>query len=220
MQDDPISLVSKGKRLKSLREFSGITSLEMADIAGVSKSSISYWENAARGGLTRKGAEKIIAGMLKYGIQCELSWLWFGEGPEPTLIQNNLQAIKEKSLIDCNQKLSNSGPISPVFMTIEKEIEFFLRINQNAVVAKLEDNLMHPQFSPSDIVGGIWQNSSFIFDEKVCIIRCEDILRVRIIKKIKENIEIMHINQQTEEYLNVNKIDFSEIAPVIRLWRY
>jgi len=207
--------IARGQRLRAARELAGLTATKLAEIAEVSRCSVSYWENA-HVGLTRKAAEKIIAALLKEGIRCELGWLWLGEGHEPVY---NAQENMNKNLIaDANRedKINIYNPIS----SLEREIALFLSLNPNAVAAKLEDDLMLPLFLSTDIVGGIWRNPTLVSNGQVCIVKVGSILRVRKIKKTKKGFEISHLHPKSTDYLKSKDIDFSVVAPVIRLWRH
>ncbi len=66
-----------------------------------------------------------------------------------------------------------------------------------------------------DFVGGIWQ-SSFEWVQKECaIIKIEDKIDIKVIKKIKDNLfqTFYYLDHQQSQTLTITRF-----APVVRLW--
>ncbi len=216
MSNDPNSSEARGRRLKILREKTGLTSTLLAEKSGLSRGSISYWENGARGGLTRRGAEIMINTLTTMGLQCDIGWLWSGIGEEPKFVPSkNVQAnhLNEKNI-------SSTSYTHNLISSLEKETEIFLSLNKNSVIARVADDLMVPVLLPGDIVGGIWEPIPLLSSQKAFILSINDNLIARNIKKHDDDFEISHINKSLPEYLSLKKIDVSKIARIIRIWRY
>lgn len=163
MQTHGDTPLARGLRLKRLRTIANITRDELAERTGVSRASISYWENATYSGLSHKGAEKIVAAVTEKGVQCSIGWLLLGLGSEPYLIRRDepLLAI----------------PIAP---TIDQEIALFTSLYPQAVVIEISHADMLPIFHPRDRVGGIWQSSeSPIFQPHYSIIKESGALQIK-----------------------------------------
>lgn len=210
-ENSPQARKARGQRLKLLRKKSGLTSTDLAKKSGLCRGSISYWENGARGGLTRDGAEKMISTFLSLGLQCDIGWLWAGVGNDPRFIPTS----------EIQTSLAHpQSSIHQMISSIEKEMDLFLSLNNNAVIAKIEDDLMIPMFSRGDLVGGIWQASDLLSDQKNCILAIENNLAIRNIKKTDNTFEISHINKNIDDSLEIENIDFSKFAEIIRVWRW
>lgn len=217
LNNDRKAQISRGERLKKLRSLSGLTAVALAEMAGLSRTSISYWENASRGGLTRKGAEKIIDILSRLGINCDINWLWFGD-KNPSPITEDFDPLKKKE-----KDFSTVSSTHTVIASLEKEMEVFLSLNKHSVITRLNDELMLPFFLPTDMVGGIWQNIETLYQkEAFCIIKMknDNILRMRKLKKIGSSIQILHTNKKIEEYIYQNNAELATVAPLTRLWRY
>lgn len=216
MSDEQNSSEARGRRLKILREKTGLTSTLLAEKSGLSRGSISYWENGARGGLTRKGAEIMINTLTSMGLQCDVGWLWSGIGDEPKF-------VPLKSLRDNHQYekiILTTSNVHNLISSLEKETEIFLSLNKNSVIARIEDDLMIPVLLPGDIVGGIWEPIHLLSSQKTSILSIKDSLIARNVKKCDANFEISHLNKNSPEYLSLQNIDFSKFATIIRVWRY
>ena len=70
----------RGRRLKLLRSMTGLPRKALEQKYHISASTIQSWEDAKAGGLTEKGAKRVIQVFHKEGIQCSLNWLLHGLG--------------------------------------------------------------------------------------------------------------------------------------------
>lgn len=211
--DTEDSSAARGNRLRKLRQLAKLTSVELATKAGISRASVSYWENAVNNGITRKGAERIIQVLNEMGINCDFDWLWFGIGPFPTITSDNQYT---------SELMFNKYPtvLQKLIGNVDKEISLFLTLNKEAIIHKIEDSLMSPVFKPGDIVGGIVQPLSNIHDETNCIIRINQTLYARIVKNVDDGFTVDYYNKSKSEYLNVENVDKDYLVPIIRVWKY
>ena len=216
MSDEQNTSEARGRRLKTLREKTGLTSILLAEKSGLSRGSISYWENGARGGLTRRGAEIMINTFTSVGLQCDVGWLWSGTGHEPKFVPlKNVQDNHQHENI-----ILTTSNVHNLISSLEKETEIFLSLNKNSVIARIEDDLMIPVLLPGDTVGGIWESIHLLSSQKTSILSIKDRLIARNIKKCDTDFEISHINKNSPEYLSLQNIDVSRFAAIIRVWRY
>lgn len=136
--------VSRGKRLKSLRMMSGLSRKNLADKYNLSASTLQSWEDAKAGGLTDKGAKKIILALQAEGVQCTLDWLLYGVGKPPQLAARYSQEIREESAVyEASEEHA-----------LVKELLIFRQYNPNAVDYMVADNGMEPFYQKGDYVAG------------------------------------------------------------------
>ncbi len=207
------SSTARGNRLRKLRQLAQLTSAELASKAGISRASISYWENALNNGITRKGAERIIQILNDMGITCDFDWLWFGIGSLPTI------TTKHKYTSDIIFA-RDPDVLHKLIGNVDKEISLFLSLNKEAVIHKIEDSIMVPVFELGDIVGGIWQPLDQIHDETNCIIKLNHKLLARIVRNIDNNFILDHYNKSKNDYVDIKMIENDFLAPIIRVWKY
>lgn len=85
LQDPKTSPQARGKRVETLRKMTRLSRREFHEKFGISKTNMQNWEDAYGGGLSEKGARKIIAAVNPYGISCTFEWLMYGAGPSPQM---------------------------------------------------------------------------------------------------------------------------------------
>jgi transcriptional regulator with XRE-family HTH domain len=207
--------IERGQRLKSLRELGDLSTAELAKLAGLSRASISYWENAARHkGLTSSGAHKIVVALSKIGVECDVGWLLFGVGNPPHLAQKNTLLFSQ------TDSFLKGIPNSQDFVfSFNKEIEIFMTMNKEAVIAKIEDDLMLPLYEKGDTVGGVWKSIEALTNAKNVILRFNNLFFVRKVTKNKNNITISHLNLDISDPISFRDFKPDFVAPIIRVWK-
>ncbi|HEX4045538.1 MAG TPA: helix-turn-helix transcriptional regulator [Gammaproteobacteria bacterium] len=167
--------LARGKRLTQLRSMTGLTITELAHKAGVSRAIISYWENAARNGLSKHGARVVIDTVQQEGVTCELEWLWNGQGRPPQIISH---VMEDEVPYQIQHNLQQVVP------SIQQEIAVFQKANMNTVIVKIDDTQLWPYFEFNDIVAGIWQPVESLHAEKFCIVTINGQLKIRWLKRV------------------------------------
>lgn len=142
--DSPLSITpeERGQRLRQVRESLRLSRLAFGDRYSISPRSIQNWESARYGGLTEKGARKIIRGLQKDGIDCTLEWLYLGFGYSPPGLA-----------LDNGIKFADTDP-SKVTTSISRELSYFHQLNPGAVDMVVPDTSMEPAFLKGDCVAG------------------------------------------------------------------
>jgi transcriptional regulator with XRE-family HTH domain len=144
--NDPQSTsIARGKRLKTLRKMSDLSRERMEEKYSVSANTIQSWEAAKAGGLTRKGAERIITAFHHEGISCTIEWLLYGVGAPPML------RTAERHIIHETAGLYTALPEDKAII---EELQTFRTLNKTAVDIIIADNGMSPHFKPGDYVAG------------------------------------------------------------------
>lgn len=73
----------RAERLKQARKIAGLSLKQMTDKGEINYNTLCGWETAKHGGLTEKGALKVVKRLAKEGVDCSVEWLLFGVGQEP-----------------------------------------------------------------------------------------------------------------------------------------
>lgn len=210
---DDDSAIARGMRLRRLRTIAKLTSEQLAKKAGISRQSLSYWENANQHGLSFKGAEAITRSLNENGFKCDFNWLWWGLGDEPYVISEGIK--------DYMSTAAFTTSLYPEDSRLE-EIKLFKQSASNTVVMEVKHDSMKPLYQQQDWIGGHWRPLSPRLLGQVCILEVNDCLEVRICKKRTENgysFCFMTYSEETmEPFELVNKAP-PQVALVTRLWR-
>lgn len=193
-------LKERGSRLKWLRTQLGIKQEDFAKKLGISRATLSYWENAStvKFGLHEEAAKKVVNIISELGTSCNLTWLLYGIGDAPFTVKNMLDE--------------------------KREINLFLLSSENAVATEMFDNSMQPIFSKGDMVGGIWKNINMLktYDD-FYIIEIEGKNQVRKIRRndIDNTFDVFSICYSNDSKLpfEIKNLQIEKIAPIIRFWR-
>lgn len=205
------SLMARGGRMKRLREMCRLSAEEFARQLKISRQTVSYWENGKHNGLSYKGAQTCLLAFQKWGIECDLNWLWLGMGPEPYLISEKAQTSVSFASLDSY----------PEDIRLE-EIKLF-RTHPESVVMPVKHNAMRPLYQNEDWIGGYWQPLSPKFLEQPCIVNIANHLEIRFLKKISHNaysLSFLTYQAGAMEPFELENQAIFQVAPVIRLWRH
>ncbi len=115
-------------------------------------STLQNWEDARYGGLTEKGARKLIEAYAREGIQCSLQWLLFGIGDAPPEVRDFNLIVENKATAQFPQ--SNASLVADE-ESIVKELRYFRELHIEAIDAIVNDDGLSPYFEPGDCVAGI-----------------------------------------------------------------
>ena len=121
---------------------------KMEEKYGISANTIQSWEAAKAGGLTQKGADRIISSFHAEGISCSLEWLLYGIGSSPIL------RTAERYLIHGTITDYLTSMLMPEDKVIVSELQTFRTLNVNTLDMLVADNGMLPYYRPGDYVAG------------------------------------------------------------------
>lgn len=144
--NDPMSSpAERGKRLKTARLMAGLTRKNLEKKYHLSASTVQSWESAKAGGLTARGANRVIPILHQEGVFCSSKWLLYGIGnaPQPANIHIKIQEID-----------FNTPPELPEDDIIVQELVTFRELNGNVLDFIVNDDGMEPYFSLGDYVCG------------------------------------------------------------------
>lgn len=191
-------------RLQKVRILAQLSRRELCEKSELNPSTYKGWEQARFGGLSQKGAEKIIAGLLSVGVVCSLDWLLNCTGSPPYFLNENLTL---KSPVD----------------NILTELMDFEKAYDGGVFLRIKDDNMHPMYEIGDWVAGIKATKNNIDSaiNKNCIVKIKNGLStVRYLRKSnKENhFYLLSSNLDSENPMGIEtEIDFA--APILRHYK-
>jgi transcriptional regulator with XRE-family HTH domain len=208
-KDSPIA---RGARLRKARKITILSSEQMAEALGYSRQTVSYWENGVNGGLTQKGAVKVVNLLKNYGVQCDIAWLLYGIG--------DISLIKAP---DPTFKISEQQSAYITDSDASQEIDLFTKTRENSVVIQLKHPFMQPFFDQGDWVGGCFMPMHAKLIGLNCIVKIEDDYEVRFLKEGsiqgKYNLILTNYSSDPHYPFELTNLKLVEIAPVIRVWK-
>lgn len=200
---DP-QILERAKRVRKIRkDFFQVTQPEFAEMLGVHKQTLKFWDSAHFTGLSEKGARKIIALMKTKNIECSLDWLMHGYGIGPSTV--TVETSKEAD-------------------SINKEMIEFEKHNPNSVVFKLTDISMTPPYRQGDFIAGVNKSPQTCVN-KHCIVTLSDNSTVfRHVSKVetKENKILANLHCLNFDYddndAKLIGVEVLNMAPIIRYY--
>lgn len=209
-----------GHRLRLLRNLAGLKREDLANLSKVSKASISYWEHGRiNSPIKSKSMAKVLAAFKEAGVEVKERWLRDGTGEPPkykgqTILFNDGQipVTPEFSNTDNNQQEDLTTQLANL---LSDEIKLFTELQQ-AVIAKIDHDEFSPLLHRGDMVGGVWQDSSTLHEETLCIIKLNNKLTVRCVAPGTEQ-GLFDITYNKKEKLSDCALE--KLAPIIRVWR-
>lgn len=200
----------RGQRVRRLRGMLGIDMNAFAKLVGISRVTLSFWENAKHAKLSYPGACKVINAVKGQGVDCTIEWLWDNAGEFPRYIN---QQTLPRQLASEESSYLFAGP--------EKEINLFLSLNKNAAIIKIDTGNLLPFYAFGDIVAGLWQPTNALRNDGYCIIEMENSSQVKWVKRItsqkSNNLVCLADFPNTKE--KGKNVEIEKIAPIIRVWR-
>jgi hypothetical protein len=205
LSNDSSSPEQAGKRLKYIRiHLLNFTRNEICANTEVSIPALKAWELGLAGGLTEKGAEKLIPRFRELGIYCSAPWLLHGIGTEATFQTESLQTNAAEDA------------------QIAKELLCF-RSQGNTLTAVIKDDGMLPTLPPETLVGGIMINDLQTALEQKCIIVTQDdetFVRILLAAKAAGYYDLECANKQPHLAKKIIKnVKVKAAAPIIWIRR-
>ncbi|MDR0406554.1 MAG: hypothetical protein LBH38_00500 [Holosporales bacterium] len=157
---------TRGIRLRAARALADISRERLLAFGEMSFSSLDAWENG-RTPLTQKGAERSTEALRKVGVLCSEEWLLYGIGAGPRFATDSPFSFSG----DMEESQAEKIGVNP--SAIQREVDFFQKIHENAVVCNIIDDGMVPLYIPGDYVGGFHSTDFHLFADKVVIAQIE-----------------------------------------------
>ena len=113
---------ARSKRLMCMRGMIGLSRREFCEKYDLSPGTLQNWEKARFGGLTEKGARRMIAHFKEEGVYSSFKWLMYGEGEEAKLMEAMSevedQTIDRRSSLQADINAMNAFHLDAVTMGI------------------------------------------------------------------------------------------------------
>jgi len=145
---------ARGRRLRSLRKMTDLSRKEIAEKYQLSAGTLQGWEDGRYGGLTEKGAKKVLKALRNEGIQCSLDWLMFGIGLGPQISE----------ILYLDKAIDGTSSESDMFgeeffeqeqdTTIREELLLFRHNNKETIDIVVDDDAMSPFYNVGDYIAG------------------------------------------------------------------
>lgn len=149
IKDSPqASAKAKGERLRRLRHLANLTREEFCHDGEVNTTTLISWEVGRFGGLSVKGAHRVISRVAKEGVFCTLDWLLYDVGAGPEV---RVDYKKDKHTDLGEQELPVDFDESSV---IAQELMLFRKLNKNSIDYIIDDDAMLPFYKIGDYVAG------------------------------------------------------------------
>lgn len=181
---------ARGKRVEILRGITRLSRRGFRERYGIAQGSLQNWEDARGGGLTEKGARKLIKVIKMDGILCNFEWLMYGVGQPPLITGATgcIPAPEENSAVKKNSE--NIEIKSEQDLIATELLAFHQNYPKTAVDFVVADDGMEPRFVKGEFVAGCRRHGNIIekFVGLDCIVQTNkgDVL-LRTIKKVEPN---------------------------------
>lgn len=171
LQDNTLSSpTAKAERLKRVRNLANLTREDFCSNGEVNLTTLISWEVGRFGGLSRKGAESVIARVAKEGVFVTPEWLLHEIGVGPEVRVDFKKLPKQKAEPKSNIKMPAEKK------RIIEELMVFRKLNQQVIDFIVNDDAMLPHYQLGDYVAGTKR-----FNEKIktlvgydCIVQTTD----------------------------------------------
>lgn len=159
---NPQTANERAKRIKCLREMTGLTRAAIQQRYNIARGTLQNWESARFGGLTIKGAMLIVRAMQAEGIAVTSDWLLHGIGDPPSFMPDQSMQPHKKDL---------NAELYPPHIT--QELLTYKNNNDDVIDMVMPDNSMWPQIQKNDHVAGIrcYQIQLDKCIDKICIVQ-------------------------------------------------
>lgn len=151
------SAQSRAFRLKMVRKATKLSRKAFALKYQIALGTLQNWETARFGGLTEKGAKRMIGCFKEEQIICDFKWLMTGDGLEP-----DFSMIFEPEQQAATPEISHEDEQA----FCQQDLDFFCQANKNAIFHVINDDSVEPYFHAGETVAG---TMCFGEDIKQCV---------------------------------------------------
>lgn len=199
---------ARANRLKEARKFGRLSLREMTENGLINYNTLCGWESGKHGGLTEKGAQKIVERLRASGVNCSIEWLLYNIGQKPASIHPVIMTHKLTSIKDF----------------IQKQIEIFKQIYPDFIGTMVEDAAMEPNYNIGDFVSGMTlpKEKIRLANGKDVIVQLEDgskIIRKLVINTKKNSPSLIAVNSSYPDPI-LQDIDVIQWALVLCHLKY
>lgn len=149
-KESAASAVGRGSRLKTARMMTGLTRKAMNEKYGISVGTLQSWEAAKAGGLTTRGAQRVLPIFYQEGVVCTVQWLLYGIDAPPQMTNTSLLHQLARTTWQ------------PDKAACIQELRYFRQIHPGWADFIVNDDGMAPHYQRDDVVAGRWRTGSDI----------------------------------------------------------
>ena len=135
--------VARGNRIKALRKYLRYSRRAWCEKHGFPTGTLQNWEDGRNGGLTERGAQRLLGVLNAEGIHTTLEWLLYGIGNDPT---------GDNGVVTLPQTTGN--PIKHDHDAITQELQLFLQLHPHGIHTIVQDDGFSPQLALGFHVAG------------------------------------------------------------------
>lgn len=199
---------ARANRLREARKIAKLSLREMSNDDQINYYTLCGWESGKHGGLTERGAHKIIERLHVAGINCSIEWLLYGLGEKPTPIPPILFACQFTGMKEF----------------IHKQMELFSQIYPNFISTLVEDDAMSPHYNKGDLVSGLPLANNKISEANgqdiiVMLTNNATIVRKLIIDKKNNSPMLLATNHNSSEPI-IQNIEINQWALILCHFKY
>lgn len=183
---------ARGKRLKLVRQLTGLTRQQIEKKYNISANTLQSWEVAKKGGLTMLGAKRMLTVIEAEGIRCSMEWLMHGTGSPPQITDRR---YLESYGTDTKHQLSEQEVIA-------EELLSFCTTYPETLHMVVADDAMEPHYYVGDQVAGKTYPSSLLhlLAGRECIVQTGNQTMLRHLRKnTQDNLyDLVCLNPKTD----------------------
>ena len=147
-QDDSLtSPKAKGERIRRIRHLANLSREDFCSDGEINITTLISWEIGRFGGLSAKGASRVIARVAKEGVFCTPEWLLYEIGVWPE-VKADYKKAQAKPEVENQINTSSENSI------VIEELMLFRKLNKHAIDFIVEDDVMFPHYRIGDYVAG------------------------------------------------------------------
>lgn len=140
---------AKAERVKRIRHLANLSREEICAGGDINLATLISWELGRFGGLSHKGATRLISRVAKEGVFCSLDWLLYEVGAGPQVVADYKKVAQEKNF----EHVTPPANFDETTVIVE-ELMLFRKLNKHAIDFIIDDDAMFPFFGIGDYVGG------------------------------------------------------------------
>lgn len=220
-----LEVQERARRVKFLREMTHLTMGEFARHCNIGITTINYWEQGYKNGLSERGAKKLTNALRNEGIECSTIWLMSGLGVQPKIIDANKLPKLNYALVESIPKTIQEESPSFLQERIKEESKLFQSNYPDNLIHLINDDSMHPLYCKGDTVAGkkLTGKNMELANGMDCIVEFEEnklgIRRIRIGQSVN-SFDLYVINPEASlEFPPLRNTKINSLAPIIRIWK-
>lgn len=163
---DKTSPEARGLRVKRARNLANLSRKEMCDEGSqLNVSTLKGWELGKFGGISKLGAQRLIARLKQANVECTTDWILYEVGVEPVVHLSMPHEILEADELEIDDAVAAAEKNK-----ILEELLLFRNHYKNCIDMVLSDDAMLPSFNAGDYIAGVPVKDEALFLNKPCIV--------------------------------------------------